>query len=344
MEILRSKHPQAMPVSTEALLDGCSEYKEVHPIVFDQITATSSRSAALRTKGAAGPSGIDAHNWRRLCTSFKADSNDLCHALALVAKRLCTSYVDPEGLLPMMACRLIALDKCPGVRPIGICETVRRIIAKEVLFATRGDLQEATGSQQPCAEQIAGIEAEVHAVRSLFSAEDTESIIQVDASNAFKSINRQVALRNAGVLCPSLAKILINTYRAASDLYIEGLVVLSEEGTTQGDPLAMPLYALATIPLINNLKGEVKQVWYADDASASGSLPSLREWWDKLGSIGPAFGYLVNASKTWLITKENHLSKAKEIFQDSGVKITSKGRPYVGAAIGMALLISSGNL
>ena len=93
MEILRSKHPQAMPVSTEALLDGCSEYKEVHPIEFDQITAASIRSAALRTKGAGGPSGINAHNWRRLCTSFKADSNDLCHALALVAKRLCTSYV-----------------------------------------------------------------------------------------------------------------------------------------------------------------------------------------------------------------------------------------------------------
>ena len=186
-----------MPVSTEALLDGCSEYKEVHPIVFDQITATSIRSAALRTKGAAGPSGIDAHNWRRLCTSFKADSNNLCHALALVAKRLCTYYVDPEGLLPMMACRLIALDKCPGVRPIGICATVWRIIAKAVLFATKGDLQEATGSQQPCTEQIAGIEAAVHAVRLLFSAEDTEAIILVDASNAFNSINRQVALLNA---------------------------------------------------------------------------------------------------------------------------------------------------
>ena len=237
-----------------------------------------------------------------------------------------------------MACRLIALYKCPGVRPIGICETVRRIIAKAVLFATKGDLKEAAGSQQPCAEQIAGIEAAVHAVRSLFSAEDTEAIILVDTSNVFNSINRQVVLRNARVLCPSLAKILINTYRAASDLYIEGQVVLSEEGTTQGDQLAMPLYALATIPLINNLNstGEVKQVWYADDASDSGSLPSLREWWDKLGSISPAFGYLVNASKTWLITKENNLYKAKDIFQDSGVKITSKRRPYLGATIGSA--------
>ena len=38
--------------------------------------------------------------------------------------------VDPNGLSALLACRLVALDKNPGVRPIGICETVRRIIAK----------------------------------------------------------------------------------------------------------------------------------------------------------------------------------------------------------------------
>ena len=37
----------------------------------------------------------------------------------------------------------------------------------------------------------------------------------------------------------------------------------------QGDPLAMPMYALATIPLIKKLNcylDDVSQVWYADDA------------------------------------------------------------------------------
>jgi len=47
-----------------------------------------------------------------------------------------------------------------------------------------------------------------------------------------------------------MANILINTYHEPVKLLIDGDVLLSAEGTTQGDPLAMPMYALATIPLI----------------------------------------------------------------------------------------------
>ena len=336
LDILYSKHPHPEPVSMDALPEGYNDPPEAHPVIFDQITASSIRCATLRTKGAAGPSGMDAHCWRRLCTSFKSASQDLCHALATLAKRLCTTFVDPKGISALLACRLIALDKCPGVRPIGICETPRRIIAKAVLFATKGDVQDAAGSMQLCAGQISGIEAAIHAIRSIYSNKDTEAVLLVDASNAFNSLNRQVALRNARHLCPSIATIVINTYRAHSELFIDGQVLWSEEGTTQGDPLAMPLYALATIPLINNLSSvpETKQVWYADDASASGSLSALRSWWDKLSSCGPAFGYHPKASKTWLIVKDHHLPKAREIFQDSGLNITSQGRPYLGAALG----------
>ena len=82
--------------------------------------------------------------------------------------------------------------------------------------------------------------------------------------------------------------------REPSQLLVDGQVLWSEEGTTQGDPLAMPLYALATIPLINRLSSvpDVKQVWYADDASAAGRLSSLRSWWDTLQSTSPASGIM----------------------------------------------------
>ena len=70
--------------------------------------------------------------------------------------------------------------------------------------------------------------------------------------------------------------ILINTYRFPSRLFITGgKELLSQEGTTQGDPLSMPFYAVSTYILIMFLRiafEDVKQVWLADDASAVGKL------------------------------------------------------------------------
>ena len=54
--------------------------------------------------------------------------------------------------------------------------------------------------------------------------------------------------------------------------------ISSTEGTTQGDPLAMGMYAVAITPLIHQLrqsKPDMLQVWFADDATAAGSLDSL---------------------------------------------------------------------
>ena len=55
-----------------------------------------------------------------------------------------------------MASHPIALDKNPGVRPIGIGDTARCIIAKAILNITRQDIQETTDSMQFCAGQISG--------------------------------------------------------------------------------------------------------------------------------------------------------------------------------------------
>ncbi len=63
------------------------------------------------------------------------------------------------------------------------------------------------------------------------------------------------------------------------------------------DPLAMPMYAIATLPLI--------------------------------------------ASKTWLITKSDFISTATTLFQDTEVRITTEGRPYLGSPIGTEEFIRS---
>jgi len=56
-------------------------------------------------------------------------------------------------------------------------------------------------------------------------------------------------------LCPPLATTLTNTYHNAAALFIDGNTLWSHEGTTQGDPLAMPIYAISLVPLIRQLSG-----------------------------------------------------------------------------------------
>ena len=94
----------------------------------------------------------------------------------------------------------------------------------------------------------------------------------------------------------------------------------------------MPMYALAMhcpkIALIRKDDGNIVQTWYADDVSAVGQVEHVREWWDKLSSTGPKFGYFANASKKWLVTKKAHFGKATAEFADTSMKVTCKGRPY----------------
>ena len=102
LDILKLKHPPGQPVDTTSLAHGVDNPPTVHPVIFDSINANAIRLAALRTEGAAGPSGIDSHGWR-ICTAFKSAFNDTCHSLALLARRIYTSFVDPSGLSPLLA-------------------------------------------------------------------------------------------------------------------------------------------------------------------------------------------------------------------------------------------------
>ena len=130
-----------------------------------------------------------------------------------------------------------------------------RIIAKAMLKTVRDDIQAAAGPLQTCAGHEGGCEAAVHAMREIFTFNDTEAILLVDASNVFNAINRQAALHNIQVICPAISTILSNTYQAPIKLFIVGGGEIdSSEGTTQGDPLAMAMYALAIRPLIDKLR------------------------------------------------------------------------------------------
>ena len=81
-------------------------------------------------------------------------------------------------------------------------------------------------------------------------------------------------------------------------------ILLSREGVTQGDPLSMMLYSVATLPLVQALKGNGRwsQNWYADDFVCAGSLDDIRCWLDRLSELGPSYVYFPEPVKVvwWL--------------------------------------------
>ena len=220
-----------------------------------------------------------------MVSSFKKTSVGLCNAVAHVARRLAREFVDPSGLEALLANRGIPLNKNPGLRPIGVGEILRRIIGKAILGVVGIDVQKAVGPLQLCAGQSAGVEAAVHAMRKFFENDDTDGILLIDADNAFNRVNRAAALWNVQYVCPSLKFALINTYRSPTRIFVSGKTFVefsSQEGTTQGCPLAMAMYAIALTPLVTKAKALDRQVWFADDATGCDKADVLRKWYDLL--------------------------------------------------------------
>jgi hypothetical protein len=63
-------------------------------------------------------------------------------------------------------------------------------------------------------------------------------------------------------------------------------------------------------------------------------LPEVRQRWDALNTTGPSFGYHPKPAKSCLVVHLNDEEAAKEVFEGSGISITSEGKRYLGAAIG----------
>ena len=163
------------------------------------------------------------NGFRRILASktFKKSGTDLCAVIATMTRRLCTEFIDPLGIEAILVNRLIPLGKGEGaVWPIGVGEVIRRIMGKCVMHVTKPDDINASGSLQVCAGHKSGSEAAIHAMRSIFDADETDAILLIDASNAFHAPNRAKALHNIRVLCTTPATYVINAYRQPARLFI----------------------------------------------------------------------------------------------------------------------------
>ena len=97
----------------------------------------------------------------------------------------------------MMSGRMIALDKSPGIRPVRIIETRRRLLAKCLQQLTVQEAKTACGTEQLEGGVEAGIEGAIHDTRlqwAQHSHEEDWGFLLIDARNAFNEENRTAML------------------------------------------------------------------------------------------------------------------------------------------------------
>ena len=92
---------------------------------------------------------------------------------------------------------MIALDKHPGIRPVGVGETWRRLMAKCLLKVAGTEAKTAYGTTQLAGGLEAGIESAIHAIRVLWEEHRKDEywgFLLIDALNELNDKNRTAML------------------------------------------------------------------------------------------------------------------------------------------------------
>ena len=119
---------------------------------------------ASKISGAAGALGADAMELRNWLLRFGCASEDLRVVVVSLTDWMANSSLPWAAYCTLMACRLVALNKRLGVRPVGIGETLRWALARIVMGAAGDQAKTAFNNLQLCAGLNAGIEGETHTV------------------------------------------------------------------------------------------------------------------------------------------------------------------------------------
>ena len=89
-----------------------------------------------------------------------------------------------------------------------------------------------------------------------FEKPETDAILLIDAENVFNSLTGVLALKHVEIIFPASHQALANSNKHPSNLYVNHTVLTSTESATQGDTLAMAMYGIEIIPLVELLQNK----------------------------------------------------------------------------------------
>ncbi|CAB9501557.1 expressed unknown protein [Seminavis robusta] len=218
LDILKSKHPSPTPINFAQL----PKFDAPPPAFVDlQITPEITEQVAGKLSGACGLGGTDGPTLKNWLLRYRRASTHLRAAFGLFAQWQANNLVPWAAIRALNANRGMALDKFPGVRPIGIGNIERRYIAKCVLAVAGPAAAAAAGTSQLSVGLKAGIEGAVHTANHVWdhhlgSSDSLDSdfgFLIIDASNAFNELNRTAMLYTVRHLWPEGARFTFNSYK-----------------------------------------------------------------------------------------------------------------------------------
>jgi hypothetical protein len=164
--------------------------------------------AAARLSGSAGPCGVDAEMLKNWLLRHGDHSGRLRDAMATWVDWLSNGSPPYAAYRAVNMVRTVALDKSPGVRPLGIGESWMRLWSDCSHTKTKVAATNACGNTQLCAGLRSGIEANLHAVQAIWpqSAGWTEdSGVEEEEEDGDPRVNATLRrVRADGLLAPNV--------------------------------------------------------------------------------------------------------------------------------------------
>jgi hypothetical protein len=167
IDVLREKHPAARVPSEEDFDEhpdapDCLESMPVY--CFEECVA----KAAARLSGGAGPCGVEATMLKSWLLRYGVQSERLREVMAMWVDWMSNGSPPYAAYRAVNTVRTVALDKTPGVWPLGIGEVWMRLWSDCSHTVTKVGATNACGNTQLCAGLRSGIEANLHAVRAIW--------------------------------------------------------------------------------------------------------------------------------------------------------------------------------
>ena len=129
-EVLREKHPDMrVPPVENPVCASFKEYEDVPKTVPLDFTEDDVTWVTSKLSGAAYALGAEAMELRNWLFRFGFASEELRVVIASLAGWMANSSPPWSVSCALMACSLVTLDKRPGVRSMGIGETLRQALA-----------------------------------------------------------------------------------------------------------------------------------------------------------------------------------------------------------------------